>query len=91
MQHSTKNKKKQLQENKKKRKQKKTTRKQKKNNYKKTKRNYKKTKKNNYVQENKNIMINKSRPLASPPLVLLFSRLPRDLDASDLLLLPSGV
>ena len=84
MQHSTKNKKKQLQENKK------NYKKTKKNNYKKTKRNYKKTKKNNYVQENKNIMINKSRPLASPPLVLLFSRLPRDLDASDLLLLPSG-
>ena len=68
MQHSTKNKKKQLQENKK---------------------NYKKTKKNNY-KKTKNIMINKSRPLASPPLVLLFSRLPRDLDASDLLLLPSA-
>ena len=46
-------------------------------------------KKNNY-KKTKNIMINKSRPLASPPLVLLFSRLPRDLDASDLLLLPSG-
>ena len=40
-------------------------------------------------------MINKSQPppaspLVSPPLVLLFSRLLPDLDASDLLLLPSG-
>ena len=62
-------------------KQKKTTTRKQKKTTRKQKNNYKKT---------KNIMINKSRPLASPPLVLLFSRLPRDLAASDLLLLPSA-
>ena len=43
----------------------------------------------NNINNKKNKM-NKSRPPASPPLVLLFSRLLRDLAASNLLLLPSG-